>query len=190
MKYFENNFNIVWSGSISLSWSHTDLLISTAKYLWDLGDRAVSFHVIGQVPPNLSKLMPPNIYCYGPQLYKELPNWLSAMDVGLVLYNDNVSSYGSPIKFFDYMSNSLAVMCTEHPQMRAILAEIGYEEFIIKTNMAQELAEKILYLYNNKHILHDFRTKARDLILHKYSWEKIVGRILNEVVEIYNDKRN
>ncbi len=189
MSYFKNSFNIVWMGSLSHEWSNIDLLTKTTKTLWALGYKEIFFHLIGSFPSWLSETLPPNAYLYGKQPYDKLPNWLSAMDVGLNLYKENQNDYGSPIKIFDYMANGLGVISTQQPQVYEILDEIGFADFVLQLDGPQELLEKILLLYENEDLLQDYKKKARELIVNKYNWKNGVNKILTEIKVLLNEKK-
>ena len=181
MNYFKEKFNVAWMGSLSHEWSHTDLLLSTAKVLWNQGNQDIAFHLFGKFPQTLSQYIPPNVHLYGNQPYHKLPNWLSAMDVGVILYKDNLNNYGSPIKLFDYMANGLAIISTEHPQVKQILAEIDFDHFVMQSESEIELSEKIMSLAKNHQLLIDFKKKTRELVVYKYNWKITISELLKEL---------
>lgn len=189
MNYFRDYFNVVWAGSLSLPWSNIDLLLETVKEFWEMGNRNILFHLIGQFPASLSKSIPPNTYLYGNQPYNELPKWLSAMDIGLILYSNQVANYGSPIKLFDYMASGLGVISTDHPQVKKILAEIGFDDFVMQEDSKEELVDKILMLADNQELLNKFKAGVRNLVVEKYNWENSVNTLLNEIELLVNAKR-
>ncbi len=111
MRYFEGKTNIVWSGSLSMPWADVSLMLDAAKQLWESHKDQICFHLIGKFDSSLAESITPNVHIYGIQPYHKLPNWLSAMDIGLNLYKPGSNDFGSPIKFFDYLSSGLAVIC-------------------------------------------------------------------------------
>ena len=187
MTFFEENLNIVWAGSLRLNWSHTELLLKTAHKFWSSGNKKILFHLIGQHPMYLSKVIPPNVFLYGSQPYNDLPNWLSAMDIGLILYKDKLNNYGSPIKLFDYLANGLSVISTPQPQVKDILSDIGFENFVLRDESSDELFEKIMILAKNKGILDKFKKFGRKLIVDKYNWENSFIKLLNKIEQLVND---
>lgn len=189
MNYFRDFFNVVWAGSLSLPWSNLDLLLETVKEFWEMGNRNILFHLIGQFPASLSQSIPPNTYLYGNQPYNELPKWLSAMDVGLILYKNRLTDYGSPIKFFDYMANGLGVITTDQPQVKKILAEIGFDDFVMQGDSKDELIGKINTLADSKELLNKFKAGGRKLVVEKYNWENSVNTILKEIEVLVDAKR-
>ena len=188
MTYFEENFNIVWAGSLEMEWSDTELLIKTAEKFWASGYKNFHFHLIGRHPMFLSKRIPPNVSLYGSQPYRDLPNWLSGMDIGLILYKDRIANYGSPIKLFDYLSNGLAVISTQHPQVKKILSEIGFDDFVLNDDSSDELFEKIMKLSTEEELLGVFKENARKLINEKYNWGTSMTKLLNEIELLVNAK--
>jgi glycosyltransferase involved in cell wall biosynthesis len=189
MEYFSGKINVVWAGSLHLLWNDTDLLIRTAIMLWEMNKRNICFHMIGNFPAELVNKIPPNVFLYGKQPYEAIPNWLAAMDIGLILYKERQNEYGSPIKLFDYLSSGLSVISTPHPQTGRIFAEIGQEKFMLKTEDANELSSLILDLADHPEKMLDFKFKGREIIQKKYNWENSVNQILNEVNSLLNKKR-
>lgn len=189
MKFFKDKINVVWSGSLYLSWNDTELLIKTAINLWQNGRSDICFHMIGEFPPGIVQEIPPNVFLYGKQPYEALPNWLSAMDIGVVLYKLRQNEFGSPIKLFDYLSSGLAVISTPHSQTGRILGEIGQEEFMLKSEDSKELSDLILGLADNPQKLIRFKKDAREIILNKYNWANSVNKILSELETLLTSKR-
>ena len=190
MSYFKEYFNVVWAGSLSLEWSHIDLLVNTAKSIWNAGNTKICFHLVGSFPMALSQRISPNVFLYGNQPYNKLPNWLSAMDVGLILYENKQNDYGSPIKFFDYMANSLGVISTQQPQVKEILGEIGFSDFVLQTDNPGELAEKILLLFEDEDLLKNYKKRTRELVIQKYNWKNSIVKILKEIEFLINERND
>lgn len=181
MEFFKDKINVVWAGSLFLPWNNADLLIEVANYLWKIGRDDICIHLIGEPSPDWVQRIPPNVFIYGRLPYEVLPNWFSAMDIGLILYKERQNDFGSPIKLFDYLSNGLAVISTCHPQTSRILGEIGQEEFVMKTEHPDELGKLILKLADNPQQLQIFKEKTRELIVRKYNWANSTQKILAEL---------
>jgi glycosyltransferase involved in cell wall biosynthesis len=190
MEYFNDKINVVWAGSLHLSWNDTDLLVKTATNLWHIGRSDICFHMIGDFPSDLVQEIPPNVYLYGRQPYESLPTWLSAMDIGLILYKQRQNDFGSPIKLFDYLSSGLAIISTPHPQTSRILSEIGQIEFMLNAEDSLELSDLILRLADHPEKLQYFKQKAREIIVNKYNWATNVAKILNELNNLKEDKKS
>jgi len=187
MDFFSGNLNVVWLGSLFEQWNDFELLNKTAENLWNKGIKNVCFHLIGSFPGYISQMIPPNVFLYGAQSYHSLPNWLSAMDIGLILYKNEQATFGSPIKLFDYLSSGLAVISTTHPQVKNILNEIGFEDFALKNNTPEDLAEKILLLLENQTLLKQYKENARKIIEAKYNWRNSVNMIITTLETLLDE---
>lgn len=188
MAYFENQFNVAWVGSLKEPWANIEIFLEAANFIWSQNGKEICFHLIGEHPPEIAQEMPPNVFLYGGQPYNDLPQWLSAMDVGLILYKGRVTDYGSPIKFFDYLANGLAVISTEQPQVREILSTIGAEEFVLNNETGEDLIKALLTLYYNKEKLVNYKNSVRELILTQYNWESSVNTIINVLENMVANK--
>ena len=189
MNYFANSLNIVWTGSLFEKWNDFDLLVKAADYLWSIGQENIFFHLIGSFPGDISQITPPNVFLYGSQSYNSLPNWLSAMDVGLILYKNDQATFGSPIKFFDYLSSGLAVISTGHPQVKRILQGFGIEAFVLEENTPENLVNKILLLMNNKTMMNQYKIKARKIIEDKYNWRNSINTIITLLEKLVYERK-
>jgi len=181
MRYFEGKTNIVWSGSLSMPWADVSLMLDAAQQLWESHKDKICFHLIGKFDSSLAEKITPNVHIYGIQPYHKLPNWLSAMDIGLNFYKPGKNDFGSPIKFFDYLSSGLAVICSNHPQMREILDEINLGSFVLDDSDPILLTQKILTLHEDPDLLNRFKTLSRNLIIEKYNWKNTVGSIMARI---------
>jgi glycosyltransferase involved in cell wall biosynthesis len=57
----------------------------------------------------------------GPRPYSELPAYLSAMDVGLIPFQqDPVTYHADPIKAYEYLASGLPVVATDLPALRRL----------------------------------------------------------------------
>jgi len=175
------DLKVLWIGSADLPWHNFELLRNTADYLWEHDERdQISFHVIGRGLTDFRD-MPPNVNYYGLECYEQLPHWLSAMDVGLIIYRDGPSYYGSPLKLFDYMASGLAVVATDQPQVRAVFAELEQLDLLLQGEDPEELAGLLLSLAQNRQRVKKQGAAARELVVQKYNWKKSVARIFGEI---------
>ena len=173
--------NVVWIGNAGIGWHDFDLMRSAAESLCHQGyESNILFHVIGGNMPSMAD-MPVNIKYYGTERYEDLPRWLAAMDVGLVLYREGPAYYNSPLKLFDYMASALAVVGTMQPQIKDISSEIGSTELIIPAGDHHQLAEKLVWLLGNKDKLKTYGDNARRVLVEKYTWKHNAERIIHEI---------
>ena len=113
MQAFTDSFNVVWIGSGKERWHDLEMVRrAAASIIEKYPDKKISFHLIGPDLVGVMADMPGNVFYWGAQPYQELPGWLSAMDVGLVLYTQGSAEYNSPLKLFDYMASGLCVVST------------------------------------------------------------------------------
>ena len=176
--------NAMWMGSAHIKWHNLDLLQQAAEKLWGLDKgKTIQFHILANSGNNLMRNMPPNVNFYGSEDYFNVPKWLAAMDVGLVLYKSRPAHYGSPLKLFDFMSSSLAVVATPIPQICEIFQELDQNELLIEPDNPDHLVSVLLRLNKDRAMLKDYGRRARDLIVTKYNWHRAVS----DTFEIIND---
>ncbi|MBM9538562.1 glycosyltransferase [Desulfobulbus alkaliphilus] len=177
----KDQLKVVWIGSANLPWHNLEMLRMAADWLWSNGYHDdISFHIIGKGLVNLNE-MTPNIYYHGQVAYVDLPNWLSGMDVGLVLYKDGPSMYGSPLKMFDYYASGLPVVGVYQPQFSELLEELGQNGLLVPDGDFEALAKILLQLAQDRSKLKSFGLAGRNLIIHKYNWRMLVSLICHEI---------
>jgi glycosyltransferase involved in cell wall biosynthesis len=177
----KDQLKVVWIGSANLPWHNLEMLRKAADWLWANGHQDdISFHIIGQGLVDLSE-MTPNVHYHGQVAYADLPYWLSGMDVGLVLYKEGPSMYGSPLKMFDYYASGLTVVGAYQPQFAELLDELGQNELIVPDDDFEALAKILLRLARDRCKLTSFGLAGRDLIIRKYNWRMLVSLICHEI---------
>lgn len=181
MSYFKDFLNVIWIGSAYLKWHNIDLLRDTAQIL--ASDHAgvnIAFHIVGH-GLGLMRDMPLNVYYHGPETYDVLPAWLSAMDIGLVLYHPGPGDYSSPLKMFDYMASGLAVVGTTQPQLDKVLNELNQESLTISSNDPQKLANLLIDLESDRDRVLFYGRAGRNLVIDHYNWNRAVADIFKEI---------
>lgn len=180
--------NVAWVGSADLPWHAFQLLSEAACLLWQRPEgRRILFHVIGQGLRSVRDL-PPNVHYHGPEDYRHLPRWLAGMQVGLCLYQSGPSDYGSPLKFFDYLSSGLAVVSTPQPQVVSLLSELGLGEFVVPANDSRALAAVLATLATDPERVAMAGRRGREMILAKYTWKHAVEKTLDEIGRLLADR--
>ena len=166
----EGRLDVVWIGSANIAWHNFTMLCDAAWSIWRTGD-PILFHVIG---PGMQRMReaPPNLNYYGAEQYDRLPNWLSAMDVGLNVYCPGPADYSSPLKVFDYMASGLAVVSTEQPQVRQILEQLGQPDLLVGADEPEALAVVLRRLAANPQRVKQIGAKARQLVIERYNWRQ------------------
>src|SRR5947209_11738582 len=81
-----------------------------------------TFALVGPVSIDLSPIRSlPNVKILGPRPYSDLPAYLSAMDVGLIPFQqDPVTYHADPIKAYEYLASGLPVVATDLPALRRL----------------------------------------------------------------------
>jgi len=185
----ENQLNVVWIGSADISWHNFDILLSASQIIHHSSykDR-ISFHIIGKDSADRFGRLPPNVFYWGPVPYEQLPNWLSGMDVGLVLYHSGQADFGSPVKLFDYLASGLTVVSTDQPQVREVFEQMGQSDLIVPDNDATDLADKLIRLANDQERIQRQGELSRKLVIDHYNWRRAVQDTMNEIEAILDQK--
>ncbi len=186
MSGFENSFNVLWIGSAYVAWHNFKLLSEAAGVIYERGNRHnIVFHLIGQGMASMGD-MPPNVHYYGMEDYEKLPNWMSAMDVGLCLYRPGPADYSSPLKVFDYMMSGLCVVTTEQPQCRELFEQLGQTDLLMPPEDAVKLADALESLASDPGRVEAQAAKSRELAIARYTWRRAVSDTFAEVQKLSN----
>jgi len=182
-------FNVVWIASAYAAWHNFKLLADAANLIWKRGNKQnIVFHLIG-LGMNQMRDMPTNVHYYGAEDYEKLPQWMSAMDVGLCLYHPGPADYSSPLKLFDYMSSGLAVVATDQPQTRQLMTELDCLDLLISPDDAAKLADVLEGLAANRERVTELSRRSRELSVSKYTWRRAVTDTFAEVEKIAAERR-
>ncbi|MDB5357180.1 MAG: glycosyl transferase family 1 [Phycisphaerales bacterium] len=163
--------NVVWIGSAEVKWHNFDLLRDAAWLLWDNGNPVADFHILGRGMQNLREL-PPNVHYHGAEQYEKLPNWLTAMDVGLNVYRAGAADYSCPLKLFDYMASGLALVSTDQPQVREVFEKLGQTDLLVPTDDARGLAAALRNLAADRDRVRRQGAAGRKLVVDFYNWRR------------------
>jgi glycosyltransferase involved in cell wall biosynthesis len=184
----DDTFNVVWIASAYIPWHNFKLLAEAAKLILNGGNkRNIVFHLIGL--GTQMRDMPANVHYHGVEDYEQLPQWMSAMDVGLCLYHPGPADYGSPIKLFDYLSSGLVVVATDQPQMRQILTELDCPDLLISPDDPAKLADALEGLAVDRERVRELSRRSRDLSVSQYTWRRAVTNTFAEIEKIAAKRR-
>ena len=190
MKAFTESFNVVWIGSGKEKWHDLELLKQAAGFIGErFPDEKIAFHLIGPDLVGVMADMPANVFYWGAQPYRQLPGWLSAMDVGVVLYTPGSAEYNSPLKLFDYMASGLCVLSTPSRFMTELAEELEQPGLVIPFGDAQRLAEEVMNLYQDNDLRTRLGSSTRQLVVERYNWSRAVQHTLKEIEALLKEKR-
>jgi len=186
---FKSSYNLVWVGSGKEVWHDLDLLKYTAQLIMrDHPEKKIAFHLIGSDLGGAMAEMPENVFYWGPQQYRSLPGWLSAMDTGLILYKQGYAEFGSPLKLFDYLASGLSVVSTPSPFMSSLVEEFKNPGMLVRFGSVEELAEQILTLYCHPEMRIRLGTQGRQLVVDRFNWAFSTRAIFQEIEELLGVK--
>jgi glycosyltransferase involved in cell wall biosynthesis len=175
--------NVVWMGSAEVKWHNFDLLRDAAWLLWDNGNPVADFHILGKGLQDLREL-PPNVHYHGAEQYEKLPNWLTAMDVGLNVYRAGAADYSSPLKLFDYMACGLALVSTDQPQVREVFEKLGQMDLVVPTDDPLPLAAALRKLAADPERVRRQGVAGRQLVVDFYNWRRAASDTLEAMKAI------
>ena len=170
--------NVVWIGSAEIAWHNFELLRDTARLLWDNGNPIADFHILGNGMQGLRDL-PANVHYHGSEQYEKLPNWLTAMDIGLNIYKAGAADFSSPLKVFDYMACGLALVSTDQPQVREIFQKLDQLDLVVPTDNAGALAETLRTLAADPMRVKRQGAASRQLAVGFYNWKRAIKDTLD-----------
>jgi glycosyltransferase involved in cell wall biosynthesis len=178
--------NVVWIGSAEVKWHNFEMLKDAAWILWDNGNPAADFHIIGQGMQGLRDL-PPNVHYHGAEQYEQLPHWLTAMDVGLNVYKSGAADYSCPLKLFDYMASGLTLVSTDQPQVREIFQKLNQLDLIVPTDNAPALAEVLRKLAADPDRVKQQGAAAREQAVTFYNWRRAAKDTLDAMQKLLDE---
>lgn len=176
-KQFQNSFIVMHSGNIGLN-QDLHIVIEAAKLLINYKDIAFVFIGDGASKEELIKKAKKynlqNVYFLPYQPKEELSFSLSSADIHLITLASGLTNYIFPSKLY-------GIMATGKPFIACLDSESDVIQIIdesrcgihIEPNDANKLAEAILHLYGNRHLLSEMGQNAR-LYLEKYLRRKHV----------------
>lgn len=169
--------NVVFMASGRESNHDVPLICEAGRRVAKLG-LPIDIHIFGRS----SDMFPSNLgnafHIYGPVSYLELPKYLAAMDVGLVLYRNYADGLSS-LKLFDYLASGCVPFCSDSQPIHEVLD--GTEAGIIQSWSADTLCEALLALHHDRDRLERMREAGRQLIVREYSWRRVAEKTVEIV---------
>ena len=160
-------------------WKGLDSAIAAARF----ADKDVAFYFVGGSKEELMKVtgesdIPESVHCMGHKVFTEVPMWLAAADLLLVLgTKKNQYSYlhTSPMKFFEYMASGVPVVASATPANREIVS--NGDALMYEPDNAADLAEKISHAFAHTGEMEKHAEHARESVK-RFSWDKRAGSII------------
>lgn len=176
---------VLYSGKC-YPWKGLEVLAEAARLLPSL-----QFHLVGDTAENLLAAsgvndIPSNLVCAGHRDYKEMPVWLSAADIVLLLgTKENEYSYRhtSPMKLFEYMASGRPVIASRTPANQEIVSDA--EVLFYEPDNARNLADKIAYALEHAEEMKQRAARAYEKVK-GLTWEQRAGSILDFIVNQVN----
>lgn len=154
-------------------WKGLDIAVDAAKLL----GKEVELYFVGGNEEELKRVtgakdIPETLHCMGHRKFTEMPLWLCAADVVMVLgtrKNDYSYFHTSPMKFFEYMASKRPIIASNTPANREIVDDS--DVLMYEPDNAQDLAVKIRYarLHQNEMYIRAERVFEK---AEKFSWNK------------------
>jgi hypothetical protein len=125
-----------------------------------------------------------NVIIHNPVDQSQVPKFISMSDVGIVPLPDHPYwRYQCPLKLLEYLAMKKVVILTDIPAHRSI---IGNEKcgLYISSVKPTEIANSIIYAYQNREKLMEWGATGRKIIDKRYRWEKIAADVENYLLSI------
>jgi glycosyltransferase involved in cell wall biosynthesis len=111
--------------------------------------------------------------------------YLERIHVGLILFKPISYNHliATPNKLFEYMAYGIPIIASDLPEMRKIIEETGTGILVDPLN-AQEIAERIVYLYENPGVAKEMGENGKKAFQTIYNWEAQSHKLLKVYEEI------
>lgn len=108
----------------------------------------------------------------------DLPNYLAAMDVGLVLAPADAGFHYSPLKLGEYLAAGLAVVAPAVPTVAGRLTD-GHDGLLVAPGDPSALRAAISRLHDDPDLRHRIGVQGRLAAEDRWSWDVQLGRVLD-----------
>lgn len=112
-----------------------------------------------------------NVVYTGAVNYDEIPEYISACDIGILPFPDSIWwRMSSPLKLFEYFAMGKPVILTDIESHRLFADEIR-SVFLIDSNSPENIADGIKKVHNNKEKLSRVGIEGIELVMRKGTWK-------------------
>jgi len=116
--------------------------------------------------------------------YGEVPDYLSACDVGILPYPDiKWLNMNSPLKLLEYLAMGKPVLLTDIPAHRAVLGDAECA-FYVSDNSPANIARAIRNVAQRKDSLPEIGRQGRQIALNNFTWERQVENLLDYIANL------
>ncbi|HCR52240.1 TPA: hypothetical protein DIV48_01160 [Candidatus Kaiserbacteria bacterium] len=142
----------------------------------------ISCYVVGGTAEELERLsgndLPPNLHCVGAKAARDIPAWIAASDVALVLgtaHNEESYRFTSPMKLFEYMASRIPMVASGTPALKDVLTDRDalFYEPDNPASLAQRITEAVTHSKENAVRVNRAYEKAQE-----HTWGERAQRIL------------
>ncbi len=117
----------------------------------------------------------------------QIPEYLAAMDIAL---QPAVTSYASPLKIFEYMRSSLAIIAPDQPNIREILTD-GEDALLFSPDDEYSSAEKIRKLVKEPTLRKKLGRAARSSIdTNGFTWRQNAIKIIEIASDVIQERNS
>lgn len=109
-----------------------------------------------------------------------VPQYLAQMDVAVAPYPASKDFYFSPLKVYEYMAAGLPVVASDIGQISQVI-DSGVNGLLVTPGDGEALADALDLLWRSPVLRSYLGNCARKTVLQKYTWERVVERILSKV---------
>lgn len=170
---------VVYTGSL-LTWKGVDLLVEAARQLPE-----VRFVIAGGMDADVAALREVaaglnNVRLDGFQAPERVPTYLVAGDVGVVPNRSQPaisSKYTSPLKLFESLGAGLALVVSDLPSMRDVLAH-GEDAWLVRPDDVDALAEGIRHLLSDSNLRYHLAKRGKKRAP-SFSWDRRAERLIS-----------
>jgi len=164
------------------AWHGIDSFLEAIPSLADYHPE-VRFALVGGAPSEryLEKIRPPyseRVIFTGLVPYKEIPEYLAAMDILVAPYPPMEFFYFSPLKIFEYMAMAKPVVAPRQGQLAELITD-GENGFLYETGNRTEMLDKIKKLLDDAGLRRQLGEAARKTIAENYTWNDNAQRALD-----------
>lgn len=183
--FLENNglndkFIILYSGKMGYG-HNIEIILQASEHLKEY--KEIAFVFIGEGPKYslvkeyIEKNSCKNVFLFPLQDKEMFPFSIASGDIGIVTQEVKMADLFMPSKTYSMMACGEAIISvsTKKDDLTALVEKKSIGECVTSDN-AQDLSDKILYLYENKDILEEYKKKSRTIAESEYGMDFIVSK--------------